>query len=325
MWWTKDKQSERAGTGSQTRASQRPTMASTPLMRALEPRIMFDAAVAGTAVHEIAAHTEHGAPTHQEAQVEPRHGTAVNDIAATQAPTRKEVVFVDTRAPDYQTLLQGIAPGAEVILLSTSKDGVQQIADSLAGRQDIDAIHIISHGDSGVLLLGNGPLFEGNLAQYSTQLSGIGKALSPDGDILLYGCDVGAGREGQAFVSRLAGLTGADIAASDDNTGASAKGGDWDLEITTGQIAASNALNLSRLGSYDHLLVTTSVSTVAQLKSAIATGVSDNVDDVITLTSNITFASFNDAITINVTDGHTLQIVGGGSRWTVPTRPGCWT
>lgn len=312
MWWTKDKQSQRAGTGSQTRASQRPTMASTPLMRALEPRIMFDAAVAGTAVHEIAVHTDHGAPTHQEAQVEPRHDTAVKDTAATQAPPRKEVVFVDTRAPDYQALLQGVAHGTEVILLSTDKDGVQQIADALAGRSGIDAIHIVSHGDSGVLLLGNGPLFEGNLAQYSAQLSGIGKALSPDGDILLYGCEVGAGREGQAFVSRLAGLTGADIAASDDNTGSTAKGGDWDLEIATGQITTSNALNLSRLGSYDHLLVTTSVSTLAQLKSAITTGVADNADDVITLTGNITFTGFNDTISIHVTDGHTLQIVGGG-------------
>ncbi|NCT84572.1 MAG: DUF4347 domain-containing protein [Comamonadaceae bacterium] len=312
MWWTKNKQSKHPGTGSQAPALPRPAMASNPLMRALEPRIMFDAAVAGTAVHEIAADADHAAPTLQEAQVEARHGTVVNDAAETTAHPRKEVVFVDTRAPDYRTLLEGIAPGAEVILLSTSKDGVQQIADALAGRSGIDAIHIVSHGDSGVLLLGNGPLFEGNLAQYSAQLSGIGKALSPGGDILLYGCEVGAGREGQAFVSRLADLTGADIAASDDNTGGTAKGGDWDLEVTTGHIAASNALNLSRLGSYDHLLVTTSVSTLAQLKNAIATGMTDGVDDVITLTGNITFTSLGDTISINVTDGHTLQIVGGG-------------
>ncbi|PJE39350.1 MAG: hypothetical protein CUR33_19285, partial [Pseudomonas sp.] len=288
--------------------------------------MMFDGAVAATVADTAASaptaastadasHDTGARDSNQAGSADNSQGTQdlqASPVSDAQSGVRKEVVFVDTRAPNYQELLKGVSPNAEVVLLSTNKDGVQQIADALAGRTGIDAIHIISHGDSGVLLLGNGPLFEGNLSQYTSQLSSIGKALSADGDILLYGCEVGAGSEGNAFVSKLANITGADIAASDDNTGGNAKGGDWDLEISTGQIAASNALNLSRLGSYDHLLVTTAVSTLAQLKSAIATGNSDGVDDVITLTGNITFTSNFDGITINVTDGHTLQIVGGG-------------
>uniref|UniRef100_UPI0037C95FA5 Ig-like domain-containing protein n=1 Tax=Pseudomonas tohonis TaxID=2725477 RepID=UPI0037C95FA5 len=289
--------------------------------------MMFDGAVAAT-VADTAASAATSAPTaadaaHDTGASDSSHaGTADNshgtqDLQASpvtdgQNGVRKEIVFVDTRAPNYQELLKAVSPNAEVVLLSTNKDGVQQIADALAGRTGIDAIHIISHGDSGVLLLGNGPLFEGNLGQYATQLSTIGKALTAEGDILLYGCEVGAGSEGQAFVSKLADMTGADIAASDDNTGGSAKGGDWDLEIATGQIAASSALNLSRLGGYDHLLVTTAVNNITALKNAIATGMTDGVDDVITLTGNITFTSLADTISINVTDGHTLQIVGGG-------------
>ncbi|MFK4026785.1 Ig-like domain-containing protein [Stutzerimonas balearica] len=298
-----------------------------PLISALEPRMMFDGAVAAT-VADTAALTAPSAPTVTDASADSSasdHGptsTTENSLGApnlhaspvsdVQSGMRREIVFVDTRAPNYQELLKAVSPDAEVVLLSTNRDGVQQIADALAGRTEIDAIHIISHGDSGVLLLGNSPLFEGNLAQYATQLSDIGKALTADGDVLLYGCEVGAGNDGHAFVTKLADMTGADIAASDDNTGSNLKSADWDLEIATGQIAASNALNLSRLDNYDHLLVTTAVNNLADLKTAIATGNTDGVDDVITLTGNITFTSGTDAITINVTDGHTLQIVGRG-------------
>ncbi|WP_178119528.1 Ig-like domain-containing protein [Pseudomonas sp. SCB32] len=313
--------------------------------------MMFDGAVAATVATDVASSTPTADASHAATGADNSHAAGNNDNTQgtssnsashaqgsadnTQAPAadsrqaaqdiskagpvadshggvRKEVVFVDTRVPDYQTLLKDISPDAEVVLLSTDKDGVQQIADALAGRHDIDAIHIISHGDSGVLLLGNGPLFEGNLARYSTQLHDIGQALTADGDILLYGCDVGAGTAGRDFLSQLAGITDADIAASTDATGGSAKGGNWDLEIATGAIAASHALDLARLDSYDHLLVTTSVSSLTALKAAIATGNGDGVDDLITITGDITFTSAADTISINVTDGHTMQIVGGG-------------
>ena len=57
---------------------------------------------------------------------------------------------------------------------------------------------------------------------------------------------------------------------------------------------------------------TVSVNTVAGLKAVILTAQTNNLDDTITLTGNITFASAADAITINVTDGKTLTIQGDG-------------
>ncbi|WP_413044195.1 DUF4347 domain-containing protein [Pseudomonas sp. YJ42] len=286
-------------------------------MSALEPRMMFDGAIAATVASDVpsaddSADNSHGDATSTVTSQDASDSSHAGLVPDTQDGGRKEMVFVDTRVPDYQALLQSVSPDAEVVLLSTDQNGVQQIADALAGRSGIDAIHIISHGDAGVLLLGNAPLFEGNLGDYSSELQSIGEALTTDGDILLYGCEVGAGSEGQAFLSQLASMTGADIAASDDGTGGSAKGADWDLEITTGDVAASYALNLSQLDSYDHVLVTTSVNSVAGLKAAIATGNTDGIDDLITLTGNITFASAADTLSINVTDGHTMSIVGGG-------------
>ena len=46
------------------------------------------------------------------------------------------------------------------------------------------------------------------------------------------------GASGEAFVNALAAATGADIAASTDDTGHADKGGDWELETGVGQIEA---------------------------------------------------------------------------------------
>jgi hypothetical protein len=56
----------------------------------------------------------------------------------------------------------------------------------------------------------------------------IGASLVEGGDILVYGCSVGAGDAGAAFVQEVLRLTGADVAASDDAT--CAEGGGWVLE-----------------------------------------------------------------------------------------------
>ena len=252
----------------------------------------------------------------QQADSTAKSTTTLSSDTAAIAPTAHSaihsVLIIDGRVPDKQAIINAAAPDVKIIILDPEKDGVQQIATALQGMHDITSISIVSHGDDGVLLLGNSPLFNGNLANYSAEFQVISQALNADGDILLYGCDVGAGTEGQAFLAALATATGADIAASTDDTGSIATGGNWNLEIATGAINYPSDINTDQLADYDHLLVTSSVSTVAQLKAAITTGNTDNVDDIITITGNITFASAADAITINVTDGHTMAIVGGG-------------
>jgi hypothetical protein len=57
---------------------------------------------------------------------------------------------------------------------------------------------------------------------------------------------------------------------------------------------------------------TASVNTLSGLKAAIATAQTDNLDDTISLTGSISFTSTTDSVTINVTDGKTLTIEGGG-------------
>ncbi|MHA6963801.1 DUF4347 domain-containing protein [Zobellella denitrificans] len=319
MWWIKGGTSRTETTGKTRGEAAAQGQAS--LMRALEPRMLFDGAVAATVAETADAVPQDKAPA-GDSQEASQPDTSPAPQAVGDGP-RKEVVFVDTRLPDYQELLRSVDPAAEVILLDSRHDGVQQIADALAGRSGIDAIHILSHGDQGVLLLGNAPLFEGNLSDYSSQLQSIGEALSAEGDILLYGCDVGAGDKGLAFLNSLAGLTGADVAASTDSTGGTLGGGNWELEISTGQIATSHALNTYDLQGYDYQLATFSVSTIGELRTALSTSASNGQADTITFLGNISAASFNDMkpsdtdalrtfVDINITDGQTLEIVGGG-------------
>ena len=132
------------------------------------------------------------------------------------AGNRSEVVFVDTRVEGYETIVAGVARGAEVVLIDASGDGVAQMAQALAGRTDLAAIHIVGHGQAGVLMLGSATLRAADIDAYAGELGAIGGALALDGDIQLWGCEVGAGPEGAAFVQALAAATGADIAASDD-------------------------------------------------------------------------------------------------------------
>jgi len=80
--------------------------------------------------------------------------------------------------------------------------------------------------------------------------------LSANADILLYGCDIAQGPQGMALLTQIATLTGADIAASTNPTGAASRGGDWTLEAATGAIEAQTLA----LQSYDHLLAATAVN-----------------------------------------------------------------
>ncbi|MEL6213608.1 MAG: DUF4347 domain-containing protein, partial [Pseudomonadota bacterium] len=138
------------------------------------------------------------------------------------AQGRTEIVFVDTSVNGYQTLVDGLPENVEVVLIGRDVDGVEQIAAYLDGRTDVDAIHIISHGDVGNVSLGTADLNKESITgAYADELAIINAALSDNADLLIYGCNFGADAEA---VRLLAEATGADIAASDNLTGAALLG-----------------------------------------------------------------------------------------------------
>ena len=166
------------------------------------------------------------------------------------------VLFIDNRVLDLATLLSGLDAGVEVVVIDAGADGLQQIAQTLAGRSDVAAIHIVSHGAAGAVQLGNLTLNSENVQAHGAELAAIGDALGADADIVLYGCGTGAGPAGAALVQSLAQLTGADVAASSDVTGAASLGGNWALEVQVGQIEAALPFSTEALRDFDGLLAT---------------------------------------------------------------------
>jgi len=158
----------------------------------------------------------------------------------------RQVAFIDAALVDSDVLaMAAVNSGIEVVHLAADRSGLEQIAQWLEARGSIDAIHLLAHGTSGALQLGSDwlDLSEAH-ATHDALLFDIGGYLTPDGDLLIYGCEFAAGDGGQAALVRLAQLTRADLAASLDPTGHAAMGGNWVLESQVGTLDV-RALDIS--------------------------------------------------------------------------------
>ena len=67
--------------------------------------------------------------------------------------TPQQVVFIDSRVPDIEDLLNGLQPDEKAFVIDSSSDGLQQIADILQANDltDLTSISIVSHGSSGAI------------------------------------------------------------------------------------------------------------------------------------------------------------------------------
>ncbi|WP_090473874.1 Ig-like domain-containing protein [Pseudomonas migulae] len=284
MWWSNGK--SRVTNGARALAS--------PMIMSLEPRMLFDGAVAATVADTAQAdsHTTADAakPPVAEKPVasQDTHGQAdASPAVAPVAVPGQSVVFVDSRVKDASSLLNGVAPGTQVVQLDATKDGLQQIADYLDTHQGISSVQIIAHGNAGDLWLGNSYLSADNVAARSAVLAEIGKDMNVGGDIMIYGCYTAEGERGLSFVDSLAQLTGRDVAASSNRTGV---GGDWDLEIATGSIESANVLSKMAMSDYQWGLATWTATNnantgIGSLRAAIA---SAQNGDIVTFSSGMT-------------------------------------
>jgi hypothetical protein len=270
----------------------------------LEPRVLFSADVAALLDASGAALTADAAAssasqTVQAAVVAAQASSTTTDAAAEQQ--RVELVFVDSSVTDAARLIadlqaqQGDGRTLLVFTLDATRDGLQQISEVLAryqagqgGQGGIDAVHLITHGDAQGLQIGSTWLSADNVAEHAAQIAGWGGALNAHADLLLYGCDLAASSAGRQLADDLGLLTGADVAASTNVTGATALGGDWTLEYASGAIdahvAASAAtqadwqgtLLLNTTGSESLVNTTTSGTQTTVTNRQVATDASGN-------------------------------------------------
>ena len=176
--------------------------------------------------------------------------------AVTQAHTdNRQIIFVDSAVADYQILLDGIGPDAEIHVLDERQDGVKRMAEVLGRYRNVPAIHLIAHGGEARVQLGSASLDTATLArEYPNEMRILRQALAEQGDLLLHSCNTGRGEAGREFVDALAEITGADVAASDDVTGNANMGGDWELEVQAGEISRHALFDPQARASWPHVL-----------------------------------------------------------------------
>ena len=254
-----------------------------PLMLELEPRVLLSADLPGGLAGDDALH-DSVLPTTEPAVLADNEGMSPMDVAASATQTLRLVVPIEKRdtsetesavtqthelaivnlnTPDYEVIVDDLVTDRgdgrqfEVVMLDTDRGGIEQLSALLGERTDLDAVHIISHGDDGSISLGNELLDLDALIANSKSIQGWGDAFTDDGDLLIYGCNLAAGADGRAFIDVLGRLTGTDIAASTDLTGLAALGGDWDLEYRQGVIEVDVAVSAETQSQWGNTLAVT--------------------------------------------------------------------
>ncbi len=164
------------------------------------------------------------------------------------------IAVIDSSIDNYRTLVEAAEAQQMEIILISGEEGLDALAEQLEDRSDIDSLQIFSHGTQGTIYLGEDVLTSNTLSEHRSALEIIKGSLTEDGDILLYGCSVAESDKGHDFVDALALVTGADIAASDDLTGNSSQGGDWELEYQTGNTVQPFFNNFAKLASFKDVL-----------------------------------------------------------------------
>ena len=184
------------------------------------------------------------------------------DAPAASGP---ELIVIDYRVQDADTLLENLLrDGRDIRLLrlNADSDGLRQITEKLAQVGNVSAIHLLTHGRDGEILLGSTNLNATTLAQHAPELLAWQHSLTANADLLIYGCDVAESIEGRDFLSSINALTGADIAASTDATGSAGESGDWVLEYTAGQIDQPGIFSVTLMDSWQHRLAVGGTVTV---------------------------------------------------------------
>jgi hypothetical protein len=258
----------------------------------LEPRMLFDASIVAASTqpknndvadnsatsaadHAATAASSHDVPA--DATVKPADSAAVKDPqhaaqknADTPAANDKtsqadrgpqssgapidSVLFVDPRVSGWKALADSVSSNTKVVVIDPTLDGITQVTKALDGMHGIKEVDFLTYGQAGQIELGASTVTDATLHARAQDIAGWRDSLTDNAQIQFWGCDVGAGTVGAAFVNDLHALTGVGVAASTDATGLSTLGGDWALERTAGTVDPTMPFSTSAIAAYDAVL-----------------------------------------------------------------------
>ncbi|MGP9799654.1 Ig-like domain-containing protein [Rheinheimera sp. NSM] len=208
----------------------------------------------------------HNRPVKSKAK--PITNTTVDELQLGQANPVQELVIIDSAVPDKAVLYKAAKPGTVIVELTADTDGLQQLTAILQQYRGLTALHLVSHAEQGVLLLGNSRIDAAQLQQELTLFSSLNGALKPGADLLLYGCNLAKGDAGAEFLDILQTNTQADLAASNNVTGNPEHGGDWQLEIQRGQIDTELVFSQKALKDFSAVLALTEYTALSIYNNA---------------------------------------------------------
>ncbi|WP_198781880.1 Ig-like domain-containing protein [Shewanella putrefaciens] len=168
----------------------------------------------------------------------------------------RELVIVDgaVAEADKSVLRRALKPSVQLVELDSSIAGLPQLINALDGHQNLAAIHVVSHAQAGAILLGNSRITPETIQREVHAFAALKGAVREGGDLLFYGCDLAANEAGEALLDIISNNTGLDIAASNNLTGNAELQGDWDLEITRGNIESTLAFSEKALRDFSGVL-----------------------------------------------------------------------
>src|SRR5215831_19888517 len=131
----------------------------------------------------------------------------VSNLMRGHAATLREIAFIDRNVDDLETLLAGLRPELEPILLSDDEPALRQMSRLVRDWDGLEAIHVIAHGRVGEVSFGAGALSLESLAGHAADLRAIGQALGKDGKLLLWSCQTAADRKSTRLNSSHLGIS----------------------------------------------------------------------------------------------------------------------
>jgi hypothetical protein len=241
------------------------------------------------------------------------HPAALSDDTQLPPPVRSEIVFIDPGVDDIDVLLAGLRPEVEGVVLDAVQPAPRQMAQALAGRRGLAAIHVIAHGAPGKVQFSAGALSVATMADHASDLAVIGRGLRDGGTLALWSCDAGMGAHGTAFVDALSGAAGAAVAAAAGRVGAAAKGGSWELAVT-----AEAPLTASTIKNYAGVMPITgaTISAISPDTGILSTDFTTSVTT-LTITGTVTVLSLGAPIYIWLDDTlmGSINIKAAQSSW----------
>src|SRR5690606_27848925 len=152
-----------------------PSRLAGPVVEALEPKLLYSADLGLGAF----------VPPADTGAVEQVLSSTQADMAAHDSARQSsdEIVFIDAGVAAADTLIGDLRQqaangrGIEAIVIEADEDGLARITDPLQARQNVAAIHLIGHGESGAMRLGTSQLDSQSLMARADEIAQWGAAL----------------------------------------------------------------------------------------------------------------------------------------------------